>query len=166
MNRSTDPEYLKFVRGATRILRKPLTGIVSGYHKLPYILIGPDREDGNSSIEVRGRIHVSPRLVITPNPDHPSFGQMFETEIMDQKLSARVFSFLFSPRYGNLKVQHEDLKINRFADDPPAKENMVLDELMRNEVIDTAVIGCPNIQFYPISLERFIQDILEREFNF
>ncbi len=39
-----DPMFLRGIFEQTRILRKPITGIISGYHVLPYILVGPDRE--------------------------------------------------------------------------------------------------------------------------
>jgi hypothetical protein len=165
MSRHQDPAFLQHIRNTTRILRKPFTGIVSGYHKLPYILIGPDANNDRNSVEIRGRIHVSPRLVLTPDMNHPTFKELFGEEIMDKTLTARVFSFLYSGRYSNLKVQHEDLKINRSEDSPQDKESHVMDELLRREIVDTALIGCPNIEYYPISLERFIQEIMDREFN-
>ena len=163
MKEKPDPEFIEYVRNTTRILRKPYKGIVSGYHKLPYILIGPDADNIKKSIEVKGRIHVSPKLIFTPNPEHPKFEELFEKEFMSEKLSGRVFSFLYTRRYGNLKVQNEDLKISRRERDPRSYENDVIDDIQRREVIDTAVIGCPNIEFYPISLERFILEILDRE---
>lgn len=161
----TDPEFLQRIRGLTRILRKPYTGIISGYHKLPYVLIGPDKENAEKSVEIRGKIHVSPKLVFTMNPDHPTLGQIFEKEIMSEKLTGRLFSFLYSGKYGNMNIQNEDLKIRRQETHPQEHENTVLEEMLSREVIDTAVIGCPNIEFYPVSLERFILEILDREFK-
>lgn len=158
-----DPAFLTAIRQRTRILRKPYSGIVSGYHKLPYVLIGPDAASDRRSVEIRGRIHVSPRLIFTPNPEHPTFREMFENEVMNAQLSGRIFSFLYSQRYSNLNVQHEDLRVHKSEDAPESRENQVMDEMMRNEIVDTAVIGCPNVEFYPISLERFIQEILDRE---
>ncbi|OGJ85844.1 MAG: hypothetical protein A2268_01140 [Candidatus Raymondbacteria bacterium RifOxyA12_full_50_37] len=160
-----DPRLVEMIRNTTRILRKPYTGIIAGYHKLPYVLIGPDSARKNSSIEIRGRIHVSPKLIFTPNPENPTLGEIFEKELMNQQLVGRVFSFLYSSRYSNLKVQNEDLKIELSEDDAPTHEHTVLDEMLRREVVDTAVVGCPDIQYYPISLERLIQEILDKEFK-
>ena len=160
-----DPEFLQSIRHNTRILRKPYTGIISGYHKLPYVLVGPDKESTDKSIEIRGRIHVSPKLVFTMNPEHPTLDQLFETEIMSEKLTGRLFSFLYTSRYRNVNVQNEDLKIQRQESPAREHEGAVLDQMMSSETIDTALIGCPDIEFYPVSLERFIQDILDREFK-
>ena len=41
MSERHDPEYLKHLFDATEILRKPVSGIIAGYHVLPYILVGP-----------------------------------------------------------------------------------------------------------------------------
>ena len=41
----------------------------------------------------------------------------------------------------------------------------VLEELTRREVIDTAVIASPDARFYPVSLDRFIREILDQEFR-
>lgn len=167
MSPDTDPAFIQHIRDTTRILRKPYTGIVSGYHRLPYILVGPDFTNEKHSVEIRGRIHVSPRLILTANPNHATFGEMFEDkDLMNKQISARMFSFLYTNKYNNLKIQNEDLKINRSEDSPQDKEASVMDEMLRREVVDTAVIGCPNVEYYPISLERFIQEILDREFKF
>ena len=160
-----DPEFLQQVRDKTRILRKPYTGIIAGYHKLPYVLIGPDKENDRKSIEIRGKIHVSPKMILTLRPDHPTLGQLFENEIMNQGLTSRFFSFFYTSRYNNLQIQNEDLKVNRQEEPPEEKEHLVLDEMASREIIDTAVIGCPNIEFYPVSLECFILEILDREFR-
>jgi hypothetical protein len=34
----------------TRILRKPISGIISGYHQLSYILISPDDENPSRTV--------------------------------------------------------------------------------------------------------------------
>ena len=36
-----DPEFLKHIFDTTQVLRKPVSGIIAGYHVLPYILVGP-----------------------------------------------------------------------------------------------------------------------------
>ena len=40
-----------------------------------------------------------------------------------------------------------------------------LDELSQREVINTGVILAPNVRFYPVSLDRFITEILDQEFK-
>jgi hypothetical protein len=40
-----------------------------------------------------------------------------------------------------------------------------LDELDRREIINTGLILCPNVRFYPVSIDRFISEILEQEFR-
>ena len=49
-----DPEFLRHVFEQTQILRKPITGIITGYHVLPYILVGPQDDQPHRSVEVRG----------------------------------------------------------------------------------------------------------------
>ena len=39
-----------------------------------------------------------------------------------------------------------------------------MDDLMREEILDTGVIFSPDVKFYPVSIERFIAEILEKEF--
>jgi len=64
-----DPMFLRGIFEQTRILRRPVTGIVTGYHVLPYILVGPDVEAERRAVEIRGKIRVSPRLVIRPGQE-------------------------------------------------------------------------------------------------
>ena len=40
-----------------------------------------------------------------------------------------------------------------------------LDELAQREVINTGVILAPNARFYPVSLDRFITEVLDQEFR-
>ena len=49
-----DLEFLRHVFDETRVVRKPLTGIIAGYHVLPYILVGPEHElyDTDQAIRV------------------------------------------------------------------------------------------------------------------
>src|SRR6266403_2104074 len=94
-----DPEFLKHLFERTEILRKPITGIIAGYHVLPYILVGPQEEQPHRSVEIRGQIE------------------------------------------------------------------RAMDELAMREVINTGVIMAPNVRFYPVSLDRFITEILDQEFR-
>lgn len=159
----SDAEFLRHVFEETRVLRKPLAGIVTGYHVLPYILVGPEPERTGHSVEVRGRIRVSPRLVIRPWEVRPTYGEVFgETELMDRALVTRVFSFRYAAR---LSLESEDLRIRRQERDPEGHLERVLDELSRQEVINTGVIVSPNVHFYPVSLDRFIREILDQEFR-
>ncbi len=41
----------------------------------------------------------------------------------------------------------------------------ILNELSRGEIINRGVIWCPEPRFYPVSLERFIVSVLDREFK-
>jgi hypothetical protein len=40
-----------------------------------------------------------------------------------------------------------------------------MDELAMREIINTGVIMAPNVRFYPVSLDRFITEILDQEFR-
>ncbi len=82
---------------------------------------------------------------------------------MDRMLIGRVFSFLYANRQ-DVQLESEELRINRVDRDPRAQIERALDELMRREILDTGVILAPDVKFYPVSVERFIAEILEQEF--
>jgi hypothetical protein len=137
---------------------------VTGYHVLPYILVAPDEEQKQRSVEIRGRIRVSPRLIISPRHLGQTYGELFDDpELMDKTLVGRVFSFLYSARH-NVQLESDDLRIIRAERDPRSQIEQALDDLMRGEVLDTGLILSPDVKFYPISIERFISEILDREF--
>ena len=160
-----DPEFLKHLFETTEILRKPVAGIIAGYHVLPYILVGPQEAQPASSVEIRGKIKVSPRLVLAPGRAGQTYGDLFkEHELMDEALVARVFSFAYSNRH-QVTLESEDLKIQRWERNPQAQVERALDELAQREVINTGVILAPNVRFYPVSLDRFITEILDQEFK-
>jgi len=116
-----DPEFLKHLFERTEILRKPIAGIIAGYHVLPYILVGPQEEQPHRSVEIRGKIKVSPRLVLTPGRSGQTYGDLFkEHEVMDETLVARVFSFMYSSRH-QVMLESEDLNIQRSDRDPQAQ---------------------------------------------
>lgn len=164
-DRSHDPEFLKSIFEQTQVLRKPLTGIIAGYHILPYILVGPQEDREQRSVEIRGKIRVSPRLILSPSHRGQTYGELFDDpEVMDRALVARVFSFLYTSRQ-QVQLQSEDLKIVKSDQDPRAQLNRALDELMRQEVINTGVIFCPRVRFYPVSIDRFLTEILNEEFH-
>jgi hypothetical protein len=158
-----DPEWLRHVFDETRVVRKPLSGIITGYHVLPYILVGSEHDQPGHSVEVRGRIKVSPRLVIAPGRDGPTYGELFgDRDLMHQTLIARVFSFQYASR---VQLESEDLNIRRQDRDPERHLERVLDELTQREIINTGVIVSPDARFYPVSLDRFIREILDQEFR-
>jgi hypothetical protein len=160
-----DPEFLKHVFDETRVVRKPVSGIIAGYHVLPYILVGPQENRPASSVEIRGKIKVSPRLVLAPGRAGQTYGDLFkDSELMDQTLVARVFSFVYSSRH-QVTLESEDLTIQRFDRNPQALVERALDELSQREVINTGVILAPDVRFYPVSLDRFITEILDQEFR-
>lgn len=158
-----DPELLRHVFDQTRVVRRPLAGVIAGYHVLPYILVGVEHEHPGRSVEVRGRIRVSPRLLITPGRDAPTYGELFgERELMHQTLVARLFSFRYASR---VSLESEELSIRRQARDPEGHLERVLEELTQREVINTGVIASPDARFYPVSLDRFIREMLDEEFR-
>jgi hypothetical protein len=161
MQEWSDQDFLRTVFDETRVLRKPLRGIISGYHVLPYVLVGPSAYDQASrAVEVRGRIRVSPRLVI--GGAAPTYVDLFgEHELMDGRIVARLFSFRYASR---VNLESEELRIRRYEREAPAQLDRVLEELTQREVIDTAVISSPDARFYPVSLDRFIREILDQEF--
>ncbi len=158
-----DAERLRHIFEETRVLRRPLTGIIAGYHVLPYILVGPEPDRPGRAVEVRGRIRVSPRLVLAPGRDGPTYGELFgERELMHHGLIARVFSFRYAPR---LTLESEDLTISRQDRDAESHLERVMEELARREVINTGLIASPDPRFYPVSIDRFIREILDLEFR-
>lgn len=175
------PERLRRVFERTVIKRAPLTGIVQGYHTLPFSLVGPDDESTSGddaghpedetptprgSVLLTGKISVSPKLVIPVGGDPDRFGDVFpeEAPFMDRGLVGRIFAFA-AGKGRNLRVRNEHLQVETFADSDALLLERVLDDLDRSETIDRAVIWCPEPRFYPVSLEKFILSVLEREFR-
>jgi hypothetical protein len=62
-------------------------------------------------------------------------------------------------------LESEDLTIQRSDRNPQSLVERALDELAQREVINTGVILAPNVRFYPVSLDRFITEILDQEFK-
>jgi hypothetical protein len=168
---NTDPERLQRIFKMTDIKRMPITGIVSGYHTLPFTLVGPNdeaREDafGTGSLKLTGKITVSPKLVLSLSPGDENFAEIFpESEpFMDRSIVGRVFSF--STGYRNkFRVRNEHLDVEASPDSDRELLEKVLNELSRAEIINMGVIWCPEPRFYPVSLERFIHSVLPREFK-
>lgn len=149
----------------TRVLRRPIIGIVSGYHDLGYRVLGPEVESGSGSVQIAGRLFVSPKLVWSPADVEKTFGDLFkDSEMMDADLVGRVFAFPKAVS-GNFNIDTEHLKVTQHEWSPELLAEKVLNELMKKEITDTAVIRTPNIRFYPIAVQRFIQEILVEEFS-
>ena len=165
-----DPEKLRWIYERTDIRRTPISGIVSGYHTLPFTLVGPndDPESGpaDGSLKLTGRISVSPKLVIPVSPSDERFAEIFPegTPFMDRSLVGRVFSFRMGSRK-KLRVRNEELTVETFPEPDEHLLEKILNELSRAEVINRGVIWCPAPRFYPVSLERFIVSVLDREFK-
>jgi hypothetical protein len=165
-----NPDEFRKVFQDTRIARSPITGFVTGYHTLPFTLIGPnDEEEGSDpalagSLKLTGKISVSPKLVMTLNPNDERFAEIFpeETPFMDKRLVSRVFGFSAAYRR-NHRIRNEHLSVEAVGIPDQELLDKVLDELNRGEVIHMGVIWCPAPRFYPISLEKFIVSVLERE---
>ena len=147
------------------ILRRPFVGIVSGYHELGYRILGPELDEKAGSVEIEGRLMVSPKLVWTPSEMQKTFGEIFEDEeLMDTNLVGRVFAF---PKVvsGNYDVTSENLKIKRHEWSPDTLIEKVIEEMTRCEITDTAVVKTPDVRFYPVAVQRFIYEILKDEFS-
>lgn len=157
-------EFFKEIFNKTTIVRKPITGIVSGFHQLPYILIAPDENNDSHAIEINGKINVSPKFIISPSMMSESFGDVFDPETFDKDLQGRLFSFAYSNKK-NIKIESEYFKIKNIEEKPDEYIKRVLDQLMGQENINTGLIFGPQFKYYPVSLDRFLNEIIEREFN-
>lgn len=155
---------LRDIFNATKVIRKPVTGIISDYHELPYILITPGKNGNSESLEVSGKIKVSPKFVLSASALQESFGEVFDPETFSSDIEGRLFSFAFSNNR-NLKVESEDFKVKETSINSDILLDRVHDRLMQKEDIKTALISGPEFDFYPISLDRFINEILSREFR-
>lgn len=155
---------LREIFNATKVIRKPVTGIVSDYHELPYLLITPSKKDPSESLEISGKIKVSPKFILSAASLQESFGDVFDPETFNSDIEGRLFSFAYSNQK-NLKVESEDFKVKESSKSTDELIDRAHDKLMQKEDIKTALISGPEFDFYPISLDRFINDILSREFR-
>lgn len=167
----SDQERLKRIYAMTDVKRVPITGIVSGYHTLPFTLVGPNDEAEETpanpgSLKLTGKISVSPKLVVSLSPNDERFADIFpESEpFMDRSMVGRVFSFSTAYRR-NHRIRNEHLTVESFPDPDQDLLERVLNDLSRAEIINMGVIWCPQPRFYPVSLERFLVSILDREFK-
>lgn len=147
----------------TVIVRRPVRGIVAAYHELPYRLVGP-REDG--SVLISGTIRVSPRMVLTLRQVAERFGDVFEGDdgFMDSELVARSFQFAVAGN-PNRSIRNEHLQIDPRSESADRLLEHVEDDMARSEETRTALIRCPDPRYYPVSIDRFLRDILDAEFG-
>lgn len=157
-------EKLQEIFSQTCILRKPITGIISGYHQLPYILIAPSEQDSSHTVEINGKINVSPKFIISPNALSETFGDVFDPETFDHAIEGRFFSFGYAQNK-NVKIQNEYFKITNYEDKPQEHLERVHDQLLQQEDTSTGLIFSPKFQYYPVSIDRFLSEILDREFR-
>lgn len=158
-------DFHRQVNEEIRILQRPYVGIVSGYHELGYRVLGPEVEEQAGSVQISGKLLVSPKLVWTPAEAQKTFGEIFEdSEMMDSDLIGRVFAFP-AVSAGNFNIENEHLKITHHEWSPEVLVEKVLNELARLETTDTAVVRTPDIRFYPLAVQRFIHEILKEEFS-
>jgi hypothetical protein len=155
-------EFLRKIYSTTRIVRRPISGIVSGYHELPYILVAPNDENSEKAIELNGTINVSPKFVISPGMLQETFGDVFDNETFDKTIEGRLFSFAYAGKK-NLKVESTTFHMAHCEDAPDEHLSHVEDRLMQQENTRTGLIFCPHFTFYPVSIDRFISEIIDRE---
>lgn len=156
--------YLEKIFNTTKIIRKPISGIVSGYHELPYILIAPDDDNPDQAVEINGKVNVSPKFVIAPSSLQETFGDVFDPETFDNTIHGRFFSFAYAQKK-NINVQNEYFSIKSLDEKPDEYIERVQDRLLMQENIKTGLIYGPQFKYYPISIDRFINEILDREFK-
>jgi hypothetical protein len=155
---------MKALYDATVVVRRPTYGIISGYHELPYVCLGPSFEASRQTCIVRGKIQVSPRFVVTPPQFGPSYEEIFGDEHTDAALVGRLFGFMgFRERpveckSAYLQLEHVDAPVDRVL-------SGVLDDIERREDITCGVLVSPNPQYFPVSIERLIGTVLEDEFR-
>lgn len=157
-------ETLKEIFHKTDILRKPISGIISGYHQISYILIAPDNQNSSQTVEINGKINVSPKFIISASALRETFGDVFDPDTFDNTIEGRVFSFGLTKHRNNIKLESEYFNLTNHDDQPKEHLDRINDQLMRKEDTRTGLIFCPDIRYYPVSIDRFVSEILDREF--
>jgi hypothetical protein len=165
INGQAHDETIREVYHKTSILRRPISGIIAEYHQLPYILIAPDDENPSHSIEINGKINVSPRFVISSQALQETFGDIFDPETFNHEIHGRIFSFACS---GNkrIKIENEYFRLLNCQEKPEEHLHRVHDALCAQENTRTGLIFGPKFRYYPVSVDRFISEIIDREFRF
>lgn len=157
-------QEMRAIYAATTIVRRPVHGIIRGYHELPYVCIGASVVSGKNTMRVKGRVHVSPRFLIRPAHYAPNYEDIFGEDNVDEALTGRVFGFLgFRDRPVECTSEFLDVKCLDATVDQVLGES--LNELDRMEDLSTGVIITPDSRYYPVSVERFISSIIEEEFS-
>ena len=156
-------ETLREVFENTRILRRPVNGIVTGFHELPYRIAGPLE---GASVQISGTILGSQRLVWTMRQGAEHCGKVVEGDdgFMDQEITGRSFQFAVT-RDPSKGIRHERLNIERRNESWESLLEILEDDLAREEDTRTGLISCPSPHHYPVSVDRFIREILPREFG-
>lgn len=162
MDRADNQEFLRELYATTRILRRPVSGIISGYHQLPYILVSPNDENSDHTVEINGTINVSPKFIISPHMLQETFGDVFSPETFDKNLEGRLFSFAYTNKK-NLKIENRDFRMEHIQERAEAHLSRLEDTLMQQENTRTGLIFCPHFMYYPVSIDRFISEVLDRE---
>ncbi|MBN1761299.1 MAG: hypothetical protein JW863_23445 [Chitinispirillaceae bacterium] len=159
---SNQQDFLREIYATTRILRKPISGIISGYHELPYVLIAPNDENREHTVEINGTINVSPKFVISPGMLQETFGDVFDAGTFDSDIEGRMFSFAYSGKK-NMKIESTRFSLFHRENSPEEYLSRMDDQLMRQENTRSGLIFCPHFTYYPVSIDRFINEILDRE---
>lgn len=158
------PQKMRAIYENTQVVRRPTYGIISGYHELPYVCVGEDHDRGFGSVRVKGRIHVSPRFVITPAHFGPRYAEIFGEDNVDVEIAGRMFGFMGFPDR-QVEVKSDQFERTQIDENLEDAVNHTLDEMARREDISTGVIVTPDSRYYPVSVERFIASILDDEFR-
>ncbi len=157
-------EIMREIYHKTKIARKPICGIVSGYHDLSYILVVPAHDNPSHTIEVTGKINVSPKFIISAESLNETYGDVFDPTTFDENIEGRLFSFTYT-RKKNINIKSEHFQIERYEELPQEHFNRVEDSLAMKEDTHTGLITGPDYNYYPVSIDKFISEILDREFR-
>ncbi|MFW5959736.1 MAG: hypothetical protein ACOCSE_01295 [Chitinivibrionales bacterium] len=163
-NKENSDRNIREIYENTSILRKPISGIIPEYHQIEYILLAPDDKGCDRSLKVNGKINVSPKLLISPETVQEKFGDVFDPETFEQGIVGRVFSFAMGKRK-QYRIKNEYFNVQELDEDDKTSADRILDQLMAKEDISTALIHSPSFDYYPVSIDKFINEILNREFN-
>lgn len=158
------PDEMKRLYRRTVVVQKPTYGIISGYHELPYVCLGPNYDSETGTLRIKGKIQVSPRFVIRPEHLMPSYSEIFGEENVDIEIAGRIFGYLGFPQRP-VECKSEHIEVTRLEQSVDQALSETMNELERREDIATGVILTPNTRYYPISIEYFISSILDDEFS-
>lgn len=157
-------EFMRDVYRRTDIVRKPICGIVSGYHDLPYIMIAAGEDNTKRCVQISGQINVSPKFVISAAALSETFGDVFDPDTFDSDIEGRIFSFA-CVNNRNMKVESKKFLLEHFEEPSSQRLERVTDTLMSKEDTRTGLISCPDFRYYPVSIDKFISEIIDREFR-